>query len=138
MKKIKLLAGISVAMTSMAIFIPITASAGSGGCQLGYASYWEYNDFNGRSGGNHYDGPVVASLNNKTNAVSANGKTCSITRYYDRSDRTGAYFIMNSETAAGYNYRDPNLGNGAGFGSWSNENWTNRISSVEFDGPDCR
>lgn len=71
-------------------------------------------------------------------SAAANGGTCDATRFYDNgAASTGSYFVLNSRTLAGVNYRDPKLSNGAGTGPYSAQNWDNRVSRIVFTGPGC-
>lgn len=81
---------------------------------------------------------VYPAMNNNSESIAANGGTCGLTRFFDE-DRGpfGKYIYLFSQTLAGYNYRDPNLYNGAGYGAYSHENWANRIGWVEFGGSGC-
>jgi hypothetical protein len=76
----------------------------------------------------------------KTNdSAWANGKSCFYTRFgistvIPEDVTTKGTFTLYSQYKAGYNYRDPDLTNGAGFDS--TESFTDRVRSFRFNG--CR
>lgn len=123
--------GISlIAITSVSI--PAQAA---GDCKSGYACIWEHDSYSGRSYGGSVAGPVASTINNMASSASANGARCTTARYYDSgSTNSGSYFDLYSRQLMGYNYRDPNLTNGAGYGPYATQNWDNRVSRIIFLG----
>ncbi|WP_338022247.1 peptidase inhibitor family I36 protein [Arcanobacterium pluranimalium] len=112
------------------------ANAGNANCQLGASCLWTYNDYNGGFAYNEdHSSPVYSGIDNRANSVVANGASCSITLFYDsRFVNEGPYFYLFSRTLMGYNYQDPNLSNGAGYGDYAGQNWSNRISRITYGG----
>lgn len=139
-KKIIVSSLIAVTALGSALATATTATAGSGGCTLGYACLWEHRDYEGKSYGKQYDGPVVSTMTNKASSAAANGNQCHMARFYDAATGpTGAYFELYSETRMDRNYRDPNLRNGAGVGPYAKQNWNDRVSYIYFlGGSNCR
>ena len=131
------LATLAVSSTGLIALAPI-ASAGVENCQLGAACLWSDYDFNGFKAWNEDpESQVHPSIDNKSKSAAANGASCSATYFYDfYRGRTGSYFILNSKTRIGTNFRDPDLSNGAGIGKYRYQNWENRVSNITFS--DCR
>ncbi|GIG19695.1 hypothetical protein Cch01nite_04190 [Cellulomonas chitinilytica] len=80
-----------------------------------------------------------AWLNDKTSSASANGGSCHRSYYINRDDwvLNDGYFYLNSRQLDNMNYRDPDLTNGAGVGSWAAPaNANDQVSSAQFS--DCR
>ncbi len=127
-----LLAGLSVTGAGV-------AQASDGLCASGYAC-----GYDGYSYGDPYYGTSyternwnLASFGNVAGSVSANGASCKYTRYYKSWNYItnhvyGDYFTMYSRQLMGYNYRDPNLTNGAGYDGTGN--WDNTIEGTLFTG----
>lgn len=117
-----------------------TAFAGDGLCDRGYTCI--YQDLN-------YDGGVLGSArsskslwgnlawNDKATSVSANGGQCMFSNFYEHASQSngtpyGDSFQMYSRVLVGYNYRDPDLRNGAG--NRTGQDWNDRISGFTFSG----
>lgn len=123
------------------------ASAAS--CSKGTACLWTNSNFSAGWGvkysvsansGTVWNTPIY----NSASSGWANGGTCAAIRFYDLNT-SGAdyrydykYFVLNSQTLVGGNYRDPYFKNGAGLngngstGGYAGENWNDRIGSWKF------
>lgn len=133
---------VSVALTlAMCLGFAASASASASWCSTGYACMWGENQYTGcfkqffnsaTSLGNWTTCPGVTA-NNGANSVRVETVNCDRVRYHEDVSYGGAALEFN-RIGLGYNYQDPNLGNGGGVlvGSSGSSNWNNRISSVRM------
>lgn len=104
-------------------------------CALGWGCLWQGSNYSGKWAANQYDGFVNTTV---SNSAWANGNSCHRTSFRTGSGSTNHFFILDSQTRIGSNYRDPNLSNGAGRGQYSGENWKDRVRYIRFyDGTNC-
>ena len=105
----------------------------SSGCPVGYACTWQNEHYNGRHWfQSNHEQVTPDGMNNKASSAAANGSTCSITKFFDNTSPSGAYFYLHSAYLVGGNYQDPKLSNGAGKGPQAKQNWDKRISYIQF------
>ncbi|WP_255432498.1 peptidase inhibitor family I36 protein [Cellulomonas sp. SLBN-39] len=112
----------------------LVAPAAQAVCDAGHMCIYVNNDYSGTMRG--FSNSKLSwggfGLDDKASSASANGTSCSKSYYYDNRDWTGDYFYLNSYTITGANYQDPNLSNGAGYGTWATNNANDKISSANF------
>ena len=139
MRKTRRGAAAAVLAMGAGVSVAPAAQAAAGDCPAGFMCIYVDINYQGtwRGFSNNRLSWEEFWLNNRTSSVSANGKSCSRSYYWDNGDWTGDFFYLNSQTLVGYNYRDPDLRNGAGVGTWSAGNNANdKISSANFSS--CR
>lgn len=106
------------------------------GFVLGWSGVFEKASYEGAYAAAGMNGPFTAwdgggAARTKHNSAGANGNLCKYTRFWN-SEGT-KYFFLRSESWDGTEQtRDPNLANGVGTGTWSKENWQNRVRTLEF------
>ncbi|MFI2754763.1 peptidase inhibitor family I36 protein [Cellulomonas sp. P22] len=103
------------------------ASADYTDCPSGSACLWTSNNYPGAPSASYSISIVLSSSSNLINSISNNG-TSSVARFYDASNKTGAYITLNNPARGGQT-RDPNLTNGT---DATSSDWHNRISSANF------
>lgn len=137
-----LAAPLATLMLLSGLSLAAPAAQADSGCASGWACVWNRYSYTGAWAANDRDGALRITSDKagvaKTKSASAwaNGKNCYQTYFYDSA---GQYFILDSEQVRGYNYRDPNLSNGAGTGRYAGQNWNDRVRRVVFTtGPACR
>lgn len=127
---------VTLAVAAMgALAIAPAAQAGDGLCASGHMCIYVDLSYDGTMRGfsNNRLSWEGYALNNTATSTSANGGTCSRSYYWDAGNWSGDYFYLNSRTLVGSNYRDPDLRNGAGVGTWSaGHNADDKISSANF------
>lgn len=124
---------VSVGIAALAVVGLAAPASAAEDCKVGYWCGWVDINYSGQVRGSSYNKYAAegAWINNKMSSASANGKSCWYTYFYDAGDWTGAHYTLYSKTGMGYNFKDPDLRNGAGFDG-SNTNWNDRVSSVQF------
>lgn len=98
-----------------------TAQAGDGLCNAGYSCVYQHLSYDGELYGSAKNTVTFwgkLSWNDKATSISANGKQCRQTRFYEHAADTngqpyGAYVTLNSRTWSSTFNRDPDLRNGA-------------------------
>lgn len=133
------LVGIMVAGFVGAAAPVASAAAGDGLCNLGYNCIYQDLSYQGGVLGSKKASKSLrgnVTWNDKATSVSANGASCRYSNFYENAQgRAGApsgdAFQIYSRSLMGYNYRDPDLRNGAGNRTG---NWDDRISGFTFSG----
>lgn len=114
------------------------ASATVGQCDSGYACLWGQDSYSGcfvqvyddtRVLGNWTEScSTGVSARNGANSVRNEFNTCDA--YFFSSTYFGGNHIRFDRLIDGYNYTDPDLGNGGGVGTTQYNNWEDTIESV--------
>ncbi|AWE43217.1 hypothetical protein DDD63_11210 [Actinobaculum sp. 313] len=137
-----LAAPLATLMLLSGLSLAAPAAQAAPGCASGWACVWQSYSYTGQWAAAKSDGPLsVTSDKNgvaKTKSASAwaNGRLCKHSYFQDGK---GKSFRLDSEQLVRTNYRDPNLSNGAGKGTYAGENWNDRVRSVVFSGgPQCK
>ncbi|WP_125774610.1 hypothetical protein [Antribacter gilvus] len=132
----------------VALMAGIGAAPASAACAVGTACLWTNNDYQAGWGikygmsanmGSLWDSGIYHSAS----SGHANGGSCAATRFYSGVTSGQAYydddfFVLNSQTLVGGNYRDPNFSNGAGLnangtgGGKAAWNWNDAVGSWWF------
>lgn len=115
------------------------AEAHDGLCDLGYSCVYQDLNYGGSLYGSAKNSVTFwgsLTWNDKATSVSANGKQCRQTRYYEHAADSkgvlnGAYLTLNSRHWSSSNYRDGDLRDGAGS---VKTNWNDRISGFQHWG----
>lgn len=122
-----------------AVVAPAGASASTAQCGAGNACIWGENSYTGLVKGftgsqaafTSWNGSTVSAGNGANSIFNRSGCT---TYWYDYTNYGGHGKVFNTEST-GFNYIDPDLGNGGGTGiagGYSSEPFANRIESVKF------
>lgn len=121
---------VSIETDSNGEISPLAAS-----CALGWGCIWKNNNYGGTWDARQYNGVVSMTT---SNSAWANGNSCHRTSFRTGPFDNNPYFILDSQTRIGTNYRDPNLANGAGTGPYNGQNWKDRIRYIRFfQGANC-
>lgn len=126
-----MLASVILAATGTFVIAAPAQAAPKGYCDLGFSCVYRNEAYGGSSYGTAQARYFLKSsgMSNVASSVSANGKNCKQTHYYDATDKP-AKMIFNSRYRVGSAFRDPVLSNGGGLGIYSKQNWDNRISLI--------
>jgi len=140
-----LAAPLATLMLLSGLSLAAPAAQAAPGCTLGWACVWRDANYGGPWAAAPADGFLSKASDKggtakyQSNSAWANGNACHRTSFRTGSRNGDKFFILDSETRVGSNYRDPNLANGAGRGDYSGENWKNRVRYIRFfDGPNCK
>ncbi|NCT91880.1 hypothetical protein GXB85_13090 [Cellulomonas sp. APG4] len=106
------------------------ANAALSQCSSGNLCLWLSNDYSG--GFDQSTGYIIlgAVYNNQTDSVASYGNV-NCAQFFDRQDLTGENIYF-SRPGRGGTYRDPNLGNGGGYGSTAHLPWNHKIGSANW------